>query len=148
MIGNKMAFRINFIDIDRDSAMSRLSLSVGDLVVRSAPQGVADHFRDLLANKRFLDSRKISKIFLGDEPVLNIDFVSKDSACAYIFRRVGDGSEKVFENFSISEASYYLDGVLEALKLAATLTGSDVEALMDQVDRDAADEVYRVFCAG
>lgn len=143
-----MAFRVSFIDIDREDAMCRLSLSVGDLVIRSAPQGVADHFRDLLANKRFLDSREISKIFLGDEPVLNIEFVSKDSACAYIFRRVGDRNEKLFENFCISEASSYLDGVLEALKLAATLTGSDVDALMDQVERDTADQVYRVFCTG
>ena len=143
-----MAFRLSFVDINRDNATCRLSLSVGELSVRSAPQGVADHFRDLLANKRFLDTRKLSKLFLGDEPVLNIEFLEQYSACAYIFRRVGNGNEKVCENFSISEASSCLGGALEALKIAVILTGSDVEALMDQVSRDAADEVYRVFCTG
>ena len=138
-------FQVRFIDTNQNDGTSSIVLSTGDVVIRTIPQPVADHFRDFVANAKFLRLRSLSKIFFGEEPVLNVEFDDNDKGVAYYFKKSRWTEQKVLVEFSVSSLLMYLDGIIDALRLEIDLVGLNSENLIEMVERDTQVGVYDVF---
>lgn len=143
-----MTFRISFSELDRESGVCKTTLSVGDIQVRSSPQTIADHFRDLEANKYFLKRQVLASLFLGEEPLLNLNYEGNGTINAYRYTDSIHGRETVHGGFSHNEAVSYLKGILDALGVALKVMGLVKEELIEQVARDIDLGVYDVYLRG
>lgn len=141
-----MTFRVSFADIVPESDVCRIFITAGDVQVRSYPQSVSDHFRDLVANRNFLAKRVLANFFSGEEPLISFDYTGNDVVSAHIFKEDSQAYEKLFGDFLVDDALSHLDEIIG--KISATLSSSssdDREALLVQVARDVSGGVYDVY---
>lgn len=140
-----MSFRLQFekeVDIDGDSS---LLISIGALAVRTAPQSISSHFRDLIANKHFIQSRSLKKIFFSDSPILNVTMNKTDKALAFYYRKSSSGRSRVQSEFSVSEALIYLNGFLDAMSMTLVREGVSIDAELALFSSDLDSGVYKNF---
>ncbi len=140
-----MTFHVEFSEVDRESGVCTIMLSIGNIHVQSAPQAIADHFRDLEANTRFLKRRVLASLFFGEEPLLNLNYEDNSLMSAHVYRNSERGREKLRGEFLHNEAVAYLEGVLDALGILLKIMGLGKEELLDQVAQDIALGVYDVY---
>jgi hypothetical protein len=119
-------------------------LKVGDIVASSPPQDISDHYRDLYANKRFLANRRLSCFFVCEEPMFNIEYDS-ELIKAHVFAKRKGVVRKMSGEFFIREAVPYLEGVLDGLEVLLLRSGTNKDALVDQVERDISSGVYDAY---
>lgn len=136
-----MSLNISFDPAVSKGSNSRLVLRVGDVMIRSYPMSVNDHYSDLAAIKHFLGNGRLSSIFLGDEPLAQVEIQSEnDKVVLKPYGRLEE--ELVFGEFSLSQGLTYIEGVLDGLAAAITI---DRDSLQAQVDSDIDQGVYDVY---
>lgn len=140
-----MNFRASFADIGLEGGVCRIVITVGDVQVRSYPQAIVDHFRDLEANRHFLTKRVLASFFSGEEPLINFDYTGNGVVSAHVFKEGNKGYERLIGEFLVDDALSHLDEVLGEISATLSISGDDKEALLAQVARDISLGVYDVY---
>lgn len=136
-----MKLQISFEPAIDKLSVSRLVLSVGDAFIRSYPMSVDDHYRDLVAIRSFLDQRRLSSLFFGDEPVAEVE-LSSESDLVKLTPYSGPGQKTVSGVFDLNQGLSQIECILDEL---TAIISADKECLDEQVAADVDAGVYDVY---
>jgi hypothetical protein len=90
----------------------------------------------------------LSKFFIGDEPIFNINYISDDLVNVHVFERRQGNVDRITSVVPLSELISILEGLQAGLEVALKLCGFNREQLMAQVADDISAGVFGVYLNG
>jgi hypothetical protein len=139
-----MAFDIFIHKIDQINSSYMFHFKTSNMSLRSAPQDITNCYMDLKINSDLLKCKKLSKFFICNEPMFNIEY-EEDKLILYTYQMHGSSQEILSEFCDFWQLSSQIDGMAKGLATGLAHCGIDIEEANENIKNDLLEGVYDFF---